>query len=621
MRISSLREQHKLQLTALTQQLEPPPPPPPSSLSFQSVPVVALEDADGTKATLRLWGNGTLKHIGDNDHVDLIVTGSDDQSNLDIDVNGGDGVFEVRNIIVEGSIRKITGEDVKLTGNLAITGSATQITLGDIDAQHVISVGAADDPNDTISFSFGRVTDLTMTTLTPIKSLTMIDWLDLDAIRDRVEAPSIAKLVATGDEGDGDFEADVFLDGSNDLSLTLGRADIAGTVRDALWHITGDAGVIKTGGAENWDFELNSGLRKFRGGRLIDTTFDVHGHINNIIVDQWQGGAIHSHTIDNLRVNDKTSPYGDGGFFADLYLAGDGEGKTFRNIDVKGSVKNATWTIRGDGREIAIRDEVDNLTLDVLSSVKAIKFGDTGTADVVVEGPVTSVTAYSWKHGSLEVDTLRRLAITGHNQMGIEGKIGIDVNVVNSAGSTMPIRSTRIAGDILGGAWRIQGNAGHIRANNVAAGWVANILGDLRGLTTRSDFNAQLAVMNANRINIGGNMTGATILTGADLSDDGFIGGVDKFGVGALNRFRVGGSVHASIIAVSTDPINGIFGDGDDRVVGGADSGIKSFFVGGSVDDDSFFAAGALPRLIRINGEVIVSDTGLPQLGLGFLSL
>ena len=127
--------------------------------------------------------------------------------------------------------------------------------------------------------------------------------------------------------------------------------------------------------------------------------------------------------------------------------------------------------------------------------------------------------------------------------------------------------------------------------------------------------------MNVNRINIGGNMTGATILTGADLSEDGLVTGVDKFGVGTLNRLRVGGSIHASVIAVSTDSVNGIFGDGDDKVVGGTEARIKSFVVGGSVSDDSFFAAGAFPRVIRIDGELIASDASLLQLSSGFLSL
>ena len=66
----------------------------------------------------------------------------------------------------------------------------------------------------------------------------------------------------------------------------------------------------------------------------------------------------------------------------------------------------------------------------------------------------------------------------------------------------------------------------------------------------------------------------------------------------------------ASIIGAGFDPLNGVFNDGLDAIVGDtpeqrAANSIKSISVNGLPDAQSLIAAGEYPRRLRINGESV----------------
>jgi hypothetical protein len=106
-------------------------------------------------------------------------------------------------------------------------------------------------------------------------------------------------------------------------------------------------------------------------------------------------------------------------------------------------------------------------------------------------------------------------------------------------------------------------------------------------------------------------MTGARVMSAASLGADGKLGGTnadaDTFGPGSIASLRVTGDIAASTISAGLDPVDGVFNNADDRIVGGASSIIRSV-VAHSADASSRFVAGKVGAL-RLPGVVdLASD-------------
>jgi uncharacterized delta-60 repeat protein len=88
----------------------------------------------------------------------------------------------------------------------------------------------------------------------------------------------------------------------------------------------------------------------------------------------------------------------------------------------------------------------------------------------------------------------------------------------------------------------------------------------------------------------------AQILAGANLGADGELGGsgsdADTFFAGSIRTFKVTGSLTNSVIAAGVNPVDGTYLDGDDQLIGGASSVIRSVTVH-SIDASTRFVAGA----------------------------
>jgi hypothetical protein len=101
-----------------------------------------------------------------------------------------------------------------------------------------------------------------------------------------------------------------------------------------------------------------------------------------------------------------------------------------------------------------------------------------------------------------------------------------------------------------------------------------------------------------------GTVTGGKVLAGLGLGSDWLLGGTgdaaDTLMPAAIRKLAVTGSVTDSVFATGVNPTNGVFGDGDDVLAGGASSAILSLSVGsrGTVDAASRFAAGLFGRAL-----------------------
>ena len=92
-------------------------------------------------------------------------------------------------------------------------------------------------------------------------------------------------------------------------------------------------------------------------------------------------------------------------------------------------------------------------------------------------------------------------------------------------------------------------------------------------------------------------LSGAHILSGAKLGDDGQLGGsgtnADTFVAGTIGSIRVTGTAATSLIAAGLNPFDGIFLNGNDTEIGGKKSVIRSIVIQGGVDAATRFVAGA----------------------------
>ena len=97
-------------------------------------------------------------------------------------------------------------------------------------------------------------------------------------------------------------------------------------------------------------------------------------------------------------------------------------------------------------------------------------------------------------------------------------------------------------------------------------------------------------------------LTNARVLSGADLGTDGRLGGsgtaADTFAAGRITSVAVAGEIVSSVIAAGLDPVDGRFDDGDDVLVGGADSVIRSISAPGGANDATRIVAGRFGRIV-----------------------
>ncbi|KKK71921.1 hypothetical protein LCGC14_2909080, partial [marine sediment metagenome] len=199
-------------------------------------------DADGDTVTVKFAGKAGTARItravpgnDPGDILDITLTGTNAANSLTIAV-AGNRPTAVGDIHVFGPLKGLTAKSTALKGDLTVDGHVVKLTLGDIADDHVINIGgsAASKP---IAITLGRVANTILNSSSPIKALTVIEWLDSNAVADAVNAPVIGKLTVKGakanakkgiDFSAGNFQADVNLDGNGATKATLGSAKIAG---------------------------------------------------------------------------------------------------------------------------------------------------------------------------------------------------------------------------------------------------------------------------------------------------------------------------------------------------------------------------------------------------------
>jgi len=248
---------------------------------------LTLADALGTPVTFSLRGSGfgEVTAVGP-DGFDVVFTGTDGRSAATMTTPRGTETA-LHNVTAHGPLGRLTGKTVDLTGDLIVDGWMGALRLDDVGGGHSIDIGhlvdAADvTARDKVTLALDEVADTSLQThWLPIGSLTVTEWLDIDGTPDEIAAPWIGKLKTTGRKpnvqkgisgSDGDFGADLDLDGAGKTGRSLGSATIAGGLSGAEWTLLEDAGPVKIKGVV-----ASSGVRSggtvglFQAGAMVDS--------------------------------------------------------------------------------------------------------------------------------------------------------------------------------------------------------------------------------------------------------------------------------------------------------------------------------------------------------------
>ena len=244
---------------------------------------VIYTDPSGATATISVKsGTGAVVFLGDVTTIDtkkgVEVTGAADASISSITVDPSsssatltvkaNSVIAVDNITVNGSANSISGKNVSLGGDLTVSGGLAKLELLEVADQHVIDIGAG---ADSLAVKFGDVTDLTLNSLTPLKSLSVESWQDTDATADVITAPSLSKLSVRGD-----FAAGLSLTGA------LGSAKISGSITGGAWNISSAKSISVSGDYSNASLTLTQALQ---AGVNVLSKLSVKGAMDTVTVN------------------------------------------------------------------------------------------------------------------------------------------------------------------------------------------------------------------------------------------------------------------------------------------------------------------------------------------------
>ena len=249
-------------------------------------------DEDWDTVTVTLGGrNGSAivtRGVAEGEQGDIVsieANGTDLGSVVTISTPRGSETT-VGNVVVHGSLGRFDGRTTDLLGSFTVDGTIDTLLFDDVADEHMIAIGRPDEIPVATAIELDHVSDLSIDTDTPIRSLTVTEWLDADGTADIVRAPWIDALTIVGD-----FEADVAVGGADIPALALGAASIAGNVADSTWTVTGDVGSIAIGDAENWTLAVSGDLESLAMG-VFSGAVDVDGDVGSITAHGEVAGSL-----------------------------------------------------------------------------------------------------------------------------------------------------------------------------------------------------------------------------------------------------------------------------------------------------------------------------------------
>jgi hypothetical protein len=118
-------------------------------------------------------------------------------------------------------------------------------------------------------------------------------------------------------------------------------------------------------------------------------------------------------------------------------------------------------------------------------------------------------------------------------------------------------------------------------------------------ITLGSIQGGTVAVPSVEALTILGSTTNAKLYIGTTFGQDGQPDGsganADTYGAGKIGLFTVAGAMSGTSVRVGINPVDGLYGNGNDQLIGGTSSSIGGIIIGGALSADTRFYAGAFP--------------------------
>ena len=324
---------------------------------------------NGVTTALRWRGDGQANvfQLVD-DSIEIEATGTALNTQLAAKSSGGDGIVHVNLIDTDGSFGKLDFRGATLTGDVRIDETAKLIQFGAVADEHEINLGAAPS-GGTVTLELGRVAELTIRTLTAIKTLTVTEWLDTDGNADVIHGTWIGKIIVKGAQGiPGHFMAGLDLSGAGAPGRTLGSVKIPGRASDAVWDIIGDVGPVKSGDLQDVHFQVASLFHSLKAAVLTNVDFDVDD-AGKLKIGAWNGGTFNGRSLKKLiaKLGDVSG--------VDITLTGSANPAvkaTFGGAKVAHDLTNGTLTVTGDGGMVKA-NSVSNWTANFTGNLSGVK--------------------------------------------------------------------------------------------------------------------------------------------------------------------------------------------------------------------------------------------------------
>ncbi|MCE9590776.1 MAG: FG-GAP-like repeat-containing protein [Planctomycetes bacterium] len=340
----------------------------------KTVPLtIPIPGTEGATATIKLSGGGTAEFTPNDDgSYDVVLTNTGVTSSLTITTKLAELI--IRNLTLSqtvaplqplsfsslaaapggsspptgsGALGKLVAKTARLTGTLSAPNGIGSVTLDTVESGAVIDIGAGADPNAPVTLVFNLVTDASLTSAMPIKSLTVTNWTD-SAAQSVITAPSIGTLSVKGNSKfaiAGNFEADLVL--TDNGTKTLNSAKIAGALKDADWQITGAVGAVTVGGdTDDFTAHISSTLKSLKAASIKEADLTVDDDAGAITATDWLDGSLTAPTAKSLTLKSDMA--------ADVTLTGNVLAKsTISSFKFTGSILGGAWTIAGPVGSVA----------------------------------------------------------------------------------------------------------------------------------------------------------------------------------------------------------------------------------------------------------------------------
>jgi len=222
--------------------------------------------------------------------------------------------------------------------------------------------------------------------------------------------------------------------------------------------------------------------------------------------------------------------------------------------------------------------------------------GRVSLSDIIVTGSLKGIKAPA-------ADLSGTLSATGSIGSAVLGNIN-SVTVTGGLGSLV---AGNVAGTLAVGGSVSRMKVGAVTGRIIVVGSLANLIaGNVSGSVYSGSIlrNAKVASLTgtveaASQIGtlVAANLSHATVLagvnSGASALEDGtiYLGGTNTYAAGTINSLRVAGAITASFVGAGVNPIDGIYGNGNDTSAGiGL---IKTIFAKSGADSTSRFESSA----------------------------